>query len=90
MRDSGFLIVNKNGIVGFKKGRDGPSYAKTYKTPALAPGERAVFLTLEVPDSSFSPRPNPAATIIIPEEKLAFPAIDVVVETPPTDDGGGL
>lgn len=81
MTDSGFLIISKKGIVGFRKGREkkyGP-----YRSPALAQGERAVFITVVVPESVFEPRPSPSATITIPEDKVMFPAVDVTVNAPP-------
>lgn len=86
MRDSGFLIVNKKGIVGFRKGGN-TKYDR--KTPALAAGERAVFISVEVPESAFSPRPTPQATIVVPEEKLAYPAVDVIINDPESGGADG-
>jgi hypothetical protein len=86
MKDSGFLIFNERGIVGFKKGRVGPSYMSKYKSPALAAGERAVFITVDVPDTVFQPKPTPSATIVIPEDKVMTPAVDVIIENPPEMD----
>jgi hypothetical protein len=82
MKDSGFLIISKKGIVTFRKGRT-QKYGAKYTSPALGPGERAVFITVDVPDSVFEPKPTPEATIRIPEDRVMHPAVDVTVNLPP-------
>jgi hypothetical protein len=86
MKDSGFLVISKRGIVTFRKGREG-KYGK-YKSPALGPGERSVFITVDVPDSVFEPKPTPEATIRIPEDRVIHPSVDVTVNQPPETGEG--
>jgi hypothetical protein len=57
------------------------------KRPALAKGEHAIYLNVEVPDSVFAPKLASAiATITVPEEKVMSPAVLVEVSEPPEEN----
>lgn len=83
MKDSAFLIFNNKGIIRMLKGNAGrPRYASRQR-PALAAGEYAVLVTVNVPDAVFKPQPTPEATITVPESGVVAPRVDVLVEVPP-------
>jgi len=84
MKDSFFLICTKNGARRMAKGR--PTKWQPRKLPALAAGEYAVLLSVEIPDSTFAPRPTPEATIRIPESAVIAPPVEVEVLEPPVQD----
>jgi hypothetical protein len=79
MKASGYLLFNAKGITGFRKG----GTKNNRQTPALAPGERAVYITIVVPDSVFRPIPTASATIQIPESQVIEPAVEVTVGEAP-------
>lgn len=86
MKDSAYLIFNKNGLRRMMKGTSGPSWAQTRKRPALAAGEYAVLVTVNVPNAIFADRPMPEAIITVPESAVLTPRVDVTVEM----DAGAL
>lgn len=79
MKASGYLIFSAKGILGFRKG----GTRNNRQTPALKAGERAVYVTVIVPDSVFKPLPTAAATIQIPETAVIEPAVEVTVSAEP-------
>lgn len=84
MKDGAFIIFTAKGLVRMAKGRNGKW--NELKRPALAAGEHAIYLNVEVPDSVFKPKLASAiATISVPEEKVLSPAVLVEVETPPEE-----
>jgi len=84
MKDSFFLICTAKGVNRLTKGKHHPW--QTPKLPALAAGEYAVLLSVEIPDSTFAPRPTPEATIRIPESAVIAPPVEVEVLEPPVQD----
>lgn len=82
MKDSFFLICTKDGVRRIAKGRRSTWEKRTL--PSLSAGEYTVFLSVEIPDSTFQPRPTPEATIRIPESAVVAPPVEVKVLEPPT------
>ena len=73
MRITRYLIVKK------PKGWSArPSARLTTKEPKLGPRERAISLTLDLPDSLWD-EPQLEATITVPEDKVSAPMIDAEV-----------
>lgn len=68
MKDVAYLIITKSGVQALRKTR-----------PQLNSGEVAVRLRLTVPDEFFE-RIIPDAEIIIPEEAVLTPPIEVGIE----------
>lgn len=75
MKDSFFLILGRAGARRIIKGKHG--------RPLLAKDEYAVRLSVEIPDSTFAPRPTAEATIRIPESAVIAPSVEVEVLEPP-------
>lgn len=68
MKDSAFLVLNRNGI------------KKLYKTkPNLSSGERGVKINVEMPDTYFD-QPFPSINVSFDEEDLIEPTVDVQVQ----------
>lgn len=65
MKDSAYLIITENGIVGMKK-----------RIPSLDAGEYAIMVTLNVPDSYFDVV-YPEAVLNVTEEHLVKSDIHV-------------
>jgi hypothetical protein len=84
MKDSFFLICTKDGVRRIAKGRR--SQWDKVKLPALSAGEYATYLHVEIPDSTFAPRPTAEATIRIPESAVVAPPVEVEVLEPPVAD----
>lgn len=70
MKTSGFAIITKKGIVGFRA-----------KKPSLSSGQIAVKLNLEVPDKFFDAT-IPVVNIIVPESHCLVPTIEAKTQTP--------
>lgn len=68
MKDTAYLIITKAGVSNLRKTR-----------PKLNSGEVAVRLRLTVPDEFFE-RIIPDAELIIPEEAVLTPPIEVGIE----------
>lgn len=83
MDDSAYLIFDKKGLIRLARGGARRGGYHMPQRPRLAQGEYAMFITVKVPASVFEPRPTPAATITVPEEKVLSPAVEVVVEEAP-------
>lgn len=77
MNDGGWIIVNRRGIVGLRK---------KATRPALAAGEYAVFLKIEVPDAVFQPAALPTATLRVPETALVAPDVTLEIADPAPGD----
>ncbi len=58
-----FLTLSRSGVVKMTK-----------EKPNLAPGQRLVRLTVEVPDSAFSAPPVLDAELTVPASALSYPA----------------
>ena len=59
-----WLVLSRSGVVKMLK-----------EKPTLAPNQRAVRLEVSVPDSAFLPPATLDATLNVPAEALAYPAI---------------
>lgn len=70
MKDTAYLILNKNGVVALRKTH-----------PNLSGGEAAVRLQVEIPDAVFR-KFVPEATLSIGEEHVIHPEIAVAVLPP--------
>lgn len=75
MRDTVHLIVNARGVVRMLKTRPAPS--------SLGGGERAITVSLAVPDEAFRPAPYPSVSITVEPRHLVAPAVTVEVEDAP-------
>lgn len=73
-----YLIFNARGFVRAAKG--GHRYHEVL--PTLAPGERAVRLEVQVPDSAFRPQGVIPATVTVPEGALIEPKVTVTEPAP--------
>ena len=73
MVDSKFLILDRKGMVALRANR-----------PKLEPGQLAVLLVIEVPDSAFE-ESFPTVNVSIEEKHLIQP--DVVAEVLPAEEG---
>ena len=62
MASSTMAIQNENGVVSMTK-----------KSPSIGPRERAVRLTIEVPDSAFEDPPVLDAQLDVPAANLSYP-----------------
>lgn len=89
MRDSAFLVFNRQGLVRMVKGMNKRHWNSKRQRPELRAGEYAVLVTVEVPDAVFEPRPTPEATITVSESAVVTPAVHVVTEQAPAADDGG-
>ena len=69
MKESAFLILNRNGILGLRK-----------TEPSLEAGQRALKITLEVEDEYFE-QSIPEAVAQIGPEHIINPEIDFTLET---------
>lgn len=74
MKDSIYLIMNRNGVKGTRKTR-----------PNLAAGEVAVLLRVEV-DNEYFNRAIPAVDLHVPADHLIEPNITVALEQEETPD----
>lgn len=74
MKDSIYLIMNRNGVKGTRKTR-----------PNLAVGEVAVLLRVEV-DNQYFDRSIPAVDLHVPADHLIEPNITVALEQEETPD----
>lgn len=72
MVDSKFLILDRKGMVALRSNR-----------PKLDPGQLAVLLVIEVPDSAFE-ESFPTVNVLIEERHLIQP--DVVADVLPAED----
>jgi hypothetical protein len=81
MKDTAFLIFTKTGLSHLAKGRRTRHDRPT--CPKLDDGERAVFLSFEVPDSIFDPAPLPVVRLSIAAADAIAPEVSVVVEPVP-------
>lgn len=75
MNDSGYLIFTAKGLKRLVKGGAGGRR----KRPALASGEYAVLITVNVSAKFFAERPTPSAVLNIPEQKILEPEVIVAV-----------
>lgn len=75
MNETGYLVLNKRGIVGYRK-----------TTPALKRGEIAVRLEVDVPDTLFLDY-IPTARLVVDPEKVLRPDISVEITDPPEERG---
>ena len=73
MRITRYLIINKP-----KGWSPRPSMRVTTKKPKLSPRERAISVTLDLPDSLWD-EPQLEATITVPADKVSAPIIDANV-----------
>lgn len=75
MRAHIYLTVTKSGVVKMTK-----------ESPALTPTQRAVRLSISVPDSVFLPPPILDAQLDVPADRLAYPSptgpVDVEIWEP--------
>jgi hypothetical protein len=81
MKDSAFLIFNRNGIARLAKGQRRRGMPRT--RPALGAGEYAVLVSLVVPDAVFKPAPLPEATITVRDADVIAPLVEVRIDPIP-------
>ena len=62
MKATIWLVVNAKGVTGMLK-----------RYPNLAPGERAIGLTINVPDEAFLDPPTLDAQLDVPASALSYP-----------------
>lgn len=80
MNDGCWIIVDKRGIRAMAKGRK--ANWREPERPRLAPGQYALWIDVEVPDKVFQPRQYPSARVVVPEEAMVAPSVQVTVESP--------
>lgn len=77
MKETAYLILDRKGIRGVRKTR-----------PSLKGTEVAIRLRVEIPDEFFE-RVIPDATLVIPEEAVLTPPVEIGVEPTWEDAAGG-
>ena len=73
MRASCYLIIKRK-----KPYWKDPGIRVTRKTPSLEPNERAVMVTLDIPDALWE-EPQLRADIVVPKDAVSNPVIDAQV-----------